>query len=177
MHFRLAYPLFLLFSLLSLAVATPDAANKPRPKPSATPTHPPKPPPTSTCSKELLCCLDSTSSTSFSAGLLIDLLHISLTPEQKNEPVGLTCDTLPKFGGFCSLKPLCCDKSFRKSFIVITGSVTMVNQSLIPLYSSEQKPGSSQLGAARSAPENDEARLKPMEHLLKSIVHPLSEMS
>ncbi|KAL5505065.1 hypothetical protein ACEPAH_7728 [Sanghuangporus vaninii] len=180
MHFRVAYPLILLFSLLSLlslVVAAPDAADKPKPKPSATPTQPPKPPPTSTCSKELLCCLDSTSSTSFSAKLIIDLLHIDLTSEQKGEPVGLTCSTFPKFGGFCSLKPLCCDKSFRESFIAITGSVTMVNRSLIPLYSPEQSPESSQLGAAQSAPENEKARLKPMEYLLKSIVHLLFETS
>ncbi|KAL5483608.1 hypothetical protein ACEPAI_8840 [Sanghuangporus weigelae] len=129
-------------------MAAPDAANKPKPKPSATPTQPPKPPPTSTCSKELLCCLDSTSWTSFSAKLLIDLLHIDLTPEQKNEPVGLTCNTLPKFSGFCSLKPLCCDKSFRKSFIVITGSVTMVKRSLIPFFPTRTESGIIAIGCS-----------------------------
>ncbi|EJD07791.1 uncharacterized protein FOMMEDRAFT_16409 [Fomitiporia mediterranea MF3/22] len=118
MQLRGAYSLVLL-SFLGLVAGAPDGANKP--KPSATPTGPPKPPPTSSCTNELLCCLQATDPTGLSAKLILDLLHISLTPEEKSEEVGLTCSTLHKrgFGDTCFEKPLCCDKSFESGIIAV----------------------------------------------------------
>lgn len=96
MYLRVAYPLVLLFVMAALAMGAPDGVKKP--KPSATPTQPPKPPPSASCSENLVCCLQASKPSDFSAKLILDLLHISLSSEQKGEDVGLTCSTLHKRG-------------------------------------------------------------------------------
>ena len=94
------YNAFIALSLLSLipfSVGALDVDTK-KPKPSATPTPKPKPPPASSCKDELVCCLTLESPSDISAALILGLLHIGLTSEQKKELVGLTCKDIDLTG-------------------------------------------------------------------------------
>ncbi|PAV17976.1 hydrophobin 2 [Pyrrhoderma noxium] len=100
-----------------------EHCSKPDPKPSATPTPKPKPPPASSCEDELVCCLTLESPSDISAALILGLLHIGLTSEQKKELVGLTCKDIDltghPFDNICLGTAGCCDKSYDLGIIAV----------------------------------------------------------
>ncbi|KAI5116966.1 hypothetical protein M0805_002168 [Coniferiporia weirii] len=113
---KVLYPLFLVFALLSVAFANSNPKPSQKPKPTPTPT--PKPP---SCSTELLCCLSLAEPVSLAVSVLLALLGIDLTSEQKGQECGLTCNPFASgpFIDECIGKPACCDKSYESGILAI----------------------------------------------------------
>ncbi|THH09631.1 hypothetical protein EW145_g1860 [Phellinidium pouzarii] len=105
---KLAFFLFIVLAPLSIVYANPY------PKPSAAPKPKPKPPSGPSCKKEPLCCQSLTESNASSTSILLELLGIFLTEDQKSKDCGLSCIdySIEDLEDKCHEKKACCDKSY-----------------------------------------------------------------